>query len=249
MSYYTLIRSHMNILIVDGNSHMLEIASKAISELPFVGKTKTVKSYSEAVEMTHSGCFDCYVLEEYLPGTKSGTDLAKKIKTIQQKAIVILITGFPDKSVIDKAFRSGVDDFVRKDALRDELGHRITRLYQYKINSIQPSKEIVVAGLTYYPDSHSFVYQGAPLNLTKSQAELLAIFVTSPSVLLSKEQLRSKLWGDDYSDTFAKPRNLAERIYELKNAIPEKLQTHIVSMRGQGYIFETRVIGGKNTAS
>lgn len=230
----------MNILIVDCNSHMLEITKKAVRGLPFVGKIKTAKSYSDALDMGHSGCFDCYILEQYLSGTTSGIELAMKIKSLQKKAIIVLITGFPDKSLIDKAFKSGVDDFIRKDALRDELEHRITRLYQYKINNIQPCKEIVFAGLTYYPDSHSFVYEGAPLNLTKGQSELLAIFVTSPSVLLSKEHLRSKLWGDDYSDTFAKPRNLAERVYELKNAIPEKLLKHIVSVRGQGYIFETR---------
>lgn len=227
----------MNILIVDTNSHMAQIIHRAVLKLPFVGKVSKAVNNSDAFDLCRTGHFDCYIIEEYLAKNESGLELVKRIKEVQERAMILLITGYPEKSLIARAYKAGIDDFVRKDTLRVELSHRVSRLYQLRLSNIQPCHTISFFDLSYYPNSHTFGFRRNTLKLSKGQKELLVIFIMSPGILLRREELRARLWRDDYSDTFAKNRNLPERIYELKKRLPSQVAQCIESVRGEGYIF------------
>jgi len=83
------------------------------------------------------------------------------------------------------------------------------------------------------PAERRLLRQGQPINLSPQLFSLLLAFIENSGKLISKEALRSKVWGNAYVTEDA----LKVIIGNLRKAIGENGERYIETVRGEGYRF------------
>ena len=71
-----------------------------------------------------AGKVDCFVLDYKMPAM-SGIDLAKRLRNRHVGTPIILITGYPDESIQEKAAAAGIHHVLLKPHLEENLVSRI----------------------------------------------------------------------------------------------------------------------------
>lgn len=72
---------------------------------------------------------DCFVIDYKMPDI-NGIDLALRLRQFENRAPVILITGYPDENISARAAAAGVEDVILKPLLDENLIKRIRRAIQ-----------------------------------------------------------------------------------------------------------------------
>ena len=84
---------------------------------------RTFKSGAALLGDAGSNDADCFVIDYKMPNM-NGLDLVKRLRNRDISAPVILITGYPDEQISERAASAGVHHVVRKPLLDDSLiGH------------------------------------------------------------------------------------------------------------------------------
>jgi len=67
---------------------------------------------------------DCFVIDYKMPAM-SGIDLASRLRNRHAGTPIILITGYPDENIAEKAAAAGIHDVLLKPHLEESLVSRI----------------------------------------------------------------------------------------------------------------------------
>lgn len=106
------------LLIADGNSNFRESLSKYLQTEGF--NVDNAANFNEALNLYASYLHEIAIIEIELPDG-DGIELSKKIKLLNPKVKIILITSYPSISSALKALKLKVDDYLIKPFLYDEL--------------------------------------------------------------------------------------------------------------------------------
>ncbi|MCP4523044.1 MAG: response regulator transcription factor [Candidatus Gracilibacteria bacterium] len=169
---------------------------------------------------------------------KNGLDIIEILRKKEIMVPIIVISGYNDIELIDKAFCLGANDYLTKPFRLQELEIRIMKWFKsYCINIIfAGSNTIIYKGLSYHFDTNQFYYKENTIDLTKKSKFILFQLLLHSEKLISEETLREKIWGDR---ELLKERNLRVNILRLKKSL-EKTGIHnwIQNSRGEGYILK-----------
>ena len=84
---------------------------------------RTFKSAAALLKDDASDEADCFVIDYKMPNM-NGLDLASRLRNRDIAAPIILITGYPDETIPEKAATVGVSQVLRKPHLEESLiGH------------------------------------------------------------------------------------------------------------------------------
>ena len=137
--------------------------------------------------------YDCVMLDLMLPGG-DGLDILRKMREMRNPSGVIIVSA---KDSLDDKVRGleiGADDYLAKPFHLPELGMRIysiIRRREFSANNILRSSgiEIDLRGKTVRAS-------GKPVNLTRTEYELLVFFIGNKDKVISKASLAEHLSGD-----------------------------------------------------
>jgi two-component system, LuxR family, response regulator FixJ len=108
--------------------YVVDDDSDVLGSLQFLLETdgfdvRTFKSGAALLNDGASDDADCFVIDYKMPNM-DGLDLVKRLRNRDISAPVILITGYPDETISDRAATAGVRHVLRKPLLDDSLiGH------------------------------------------------------------------------------------------------------------------------------
>ena len=88
--------------------------------------------------------------------------------------------------------------------------------------------------LTLDPAEHTVTADGARVELTYKEFELLRLFLSHPGMAFTRDQLMEKVWGVDYC---GETRTVDMHIRTLRQKLGENGE-HIETVRGVGYRWE-----------
>ena len=180
----------------------------------------------DGLENAVSDIYDCVVLDIMLPKL-SGTDILKRMREKNVHTPVIMLSALSEVETKISHLDHGADDYLAKPFKTAELVARIKAL-------IRRPKTIDVSNITYGDlvlDKTNATLNGE--QLTAKEIEIIAELIKSPEILISKEHLLAKVWGevglgeDNYVESYM------SRIRKLLKKIHSK--TRIVTVRGLGY--------------
>jgi len=122
------------ILIIDDDMDMCILLSRFLQRKGF--ETDMAHTGNKGIAKFKESKFDI-VLCDFRLGDKEGREVLHEIKTIDPKAIVIIITGYSDiKTAID-VIKAGAYDYITKPMIPDEVLNVINK----SLNQPLPSKE------------------------------------------------------------------------------------------------------------
>jgi two-component system response regulator CssR len=174
---------------------------------------------------------DVWILDIMLPDI-DGYQLIKAIKGENKSTPVIFMSARNEELDRVVGLELGSDDYLSKPFLPRELVIRtnklVERLYGREKNDIA-DKTVSIADYNINKNQRTVLLDGAEIQLTNKEFELLLYFVENLNHLVSRDQILLKIWGDNY---FGSDRVVDDTIRRLRKKM-DKLS--IDTVYGYGY--------------
>ena len=151
----------------------------------------------EAEQLWENGNYDLVILDVTLPDG-SGFDLCRKIRA-SSKVPIMFLTAADEETDIIMGLDIGGDDYMTKPFKLAVFLSRINALLRRSenFNQEQAEPELQSNGIRVQLLKQEVTKNGVPLDLTASEYKLLRLFMENPNIILSPEQILSKLWDCD----------------------------------------------------
>jgi two-component system response regulator ResD len=130
-------------------------------------------------------------------------------------------------------FEAGADDYVVKPFSPKELILRIAALL--KRNRKNVSQTLTYEGIVVDLPARSVEIDGARVELTAKEFDLLVTLLKNPGIVLSRQTLIKEVWGKDAD--MSTNRTLDTHIKQVRKALGT-YSGRIVTVRGIGYRLE-----------
>lgn len=106
------------IYVVDDDSDVLGSLRFLLETDGF--EVRTFRNGAALLSGSMVGEADCFVIDYKMPGM-SGIDLANRLRNRHAATPIILITGYPDESIEEKATAAGISHVLLKPHIEDSL--------------------------------------------------------------------------------------------------------------------------------
>jgi DNA-binding response OmpR family regulator len=167
------------------------------------------------------------ILDVGLPG-KDGFDVCREMRSRSQVPILMLTARDeePDRIV---GLEVGADDYITKPFSPRELVARMKAVLR-RSEPQDGSTTLTLGDVVLNRESHEVTVGGAPVELTVKEFDLLAYFIAHPGVLLSRDLLLDRVWGQEYPGG---TRTVDVHVAQLRRKLgrPDLIRT----LRGAGY--------------
>lgn len=180
---------------------------------------------------------DAVILDVGLPGD-DGFAVCRRIRRSSSVPILMLTARSDDIDTV-AGLEAGADDYVVKPVSPRVLDARIKAALRRTAPPAEPvatEPEAPSQGpLTVDRAGAEVLRDGAPLPLTPTEKRLMYAFADHPGQVLSREQLLSMAWNQDF---LGDSRLVDNAILRLRPKIdPDDGNSHIETVRGFGYRF------------
>lgn len=182
--------------------------------------------------------FECFekarpslvILDIMLPDM-DGYTILSKIREIDEKMPVIIVSAKSDEISAVKGLNKGADDYMSKPFSVLELIARVKTNLRRANLYVTNQNGFVVDNNVY-----KIFYEGKDLGLTLKEFKLLKLLISKAGVTVDREELFREVWGDGF---MGETRTLDMHVAQLR----EKIKANgggdvIVTVRGIGYRFE-----------
>jgi len=218
------------ILLLEDDANLNETVTEFLKEKGY--EVVSVYDGHEAQEKLYESKYDLLLLDVNTPGI-NGFDLLKEARESDVLAPAIFITSLSSVEDLEKGFKSGCDDYIRKPFSLKELHIRVETLI--KRGFYHEVKELIAISknIVYDIKNNELIIDGKTVSLGHKESMLLKLFMKNESEVIAHERIYEHLW--DYNE---EPSDTALRTY-IKNLRKIIGKERIVSIKKQGYKFTT----------
>ena len=202
-------------------------------------KCLSVGDGKEALRVVSERPFDLVVLDLSLPGL-DGLSLCQAIRREgpNQDVPILMLTARREESDKVLGLESGADDYLTKPFSVREFVARTNAMLRRQRHSLRAGarRSISLLGTTIDPGRRRVVCDGREVSLTPQEFSLLYLLMSSPGIVLTRDELLEKVWG---SEVFVDGRGVDTVIKRIRRKIeddPARPQ-RILTARGVGYKF------------
>ena len=220
------------ILIVDDEEDLCEILKYNLDNEGFY--TEVAHSAEEALGKNLID-YDLFLLDVMM-GTISGFWLADKLKKeFRIDTPVIFLTAKDTENDILTGFSLGADDYIAKPFSIKELVARVKAVLKRsgQAESYQ-GDSITIGDIKLDNVKKKVIVEDRKIDLTKKEFEILKLLLENTGKVFSREELLSRIWGDDVIVT---DRTVDVNVARIRRKIG-KYGDNIKNKTGFGYYFE-----------
>jgi len=222
--------STQRILMVDDEQDILELVKYNLEREGY--EVFTAGNGREAIEVGKKVRADLILLDVMMPemdGIEACMNL-RDMDDFKNTVIAFLTARGEDYSQI-AGFESGADDYITKPIKPRVLVSRVKALLRRGTGAVDEQPEDV-AGLVLDREKYVVTKDGKELSLPKKEFELLALLISKPGKVFTREAILNDVWGNDI---IVGDRTIDVHIRKLREKIGEDL---IRTVKGVGYKLE-----------
>ncbi len=229
----------MRILLVDGDSNVLNVTAAALKSEGFT--ILTARDGHEALRRWQADQPDLVVLEVNLPRL-SGLDVCRQIRESGSTPVILLSAQTTDDQVVE-GFRAGADDYLGKPVRPRELALRIRAVARRGAEarareSQQEVQEVRVEdlGLVLNPETHEVRRGNRQIHLTLLEFRLLHELARNAGRVVPTERLIVSAWGYEGGDAQVLRTHISHIRKKLQ--LPRQGPGSLSAVSGVGYRLE-----------
>ncbi|MCD4730212.1 MAG: response regulator transcription factor [Bacteroidales bacterium] len=225
-----MVAQDIKILIVDDEKDIIEFLRYSFEKEGF--QVFTARNGTDGKELALKSKPDLIILDVMMPGI-DGVELCKELREIPQfeDTLIIFLTARGEDYSQIAGFEVGADDYITKPVRPRVLLARVNALLKRK-SKIKVEENIIdVNFMQINRDRRDVILDGESVHIPKIEFDLLVLLASNPGKIFSREQIYSKIWGNE---VFVSDRTLDVHIRKLREKIGNH---HIKTIKGVGYGF------------
>ncbi len=180
------------ILVVDDEPQILRALSTNLRGAGY--EVQQAATGGEALAMLSAHPPDAMVLDLILPDM-SGIDVCRHVREHSDMPIVVLSAVGEERTKVD-ALDAGADDYVTKPFGLNELTARLRAVLRRVPRPPEPV--MTMDDLEIDLDAQSVRVGGSPVQLTRTEFQLLRLFAENRGKLLTHRMILQRVWGPSY---------------------------------------------------
>ncbi len=226
----------MKVLVIEDSPEIVDAVSMCFelrwpdSEVMYTDKGR------RGITMVKDNPPDVVILDLGLPDL-DGLEVLKEIRSFSSVPVAILTVRDAEVDKV-RGLELGADDYIVKPFSHLELLARIRAILRRAQIPEHGTRQKIFSSSNLVIDfvSRTVTVNKKPVRLTPTEYNLLYYLVLNPNIILTRQALLEKVWGEEYIDS---PEYLKVYVQRLRNKIekdPRNPQL-IISERGMGYKF------------
>lgn len=196
---------------------------------------EAIKKFDE-----YSAEIDVAILDIMMP-VIDGLEVCKYLRSKSKRIGIIMLTARTQEMDKVTGLMVGADDYVTKPFSPSELMARIDAVYRrvsltYDAPSENKIQDNSISLNEFVLDlrSHTLTKNGAPVELTQVEFQLMEYFFTNPNVALDRMDILKFVWGESY---FGDEKVVDVNIHRLRSKVEDEPSQpkHLTTVWGMGY--------------
>lgn len=220
----------IKILIVDDESRMRKLIRDFLEREGY--QILEAADGVEAMDQFYSEKDISLIILDVMMPRMDGWQVLREVRE-HSKVPIMMLTARTEEQNELKGFELGVDEYVAKPFSPKILVARVGALLKRARNAVEEAA-VNAGGIVMDKAAHIVTIDGAPIDLSVKEFELLAYFLENQKMALSREKILNHVWNYDY---FGDARTIDTHVKKLRNKMGEK-GNYIKTIWGMGYKFE-----------
>lgn len=226
------------VLVIEDDQDIAHLLAFNLRDI--CGHVDVAHDGSQGWEMAEASSYDLIILDLMLPGI-DGLEICSRLRRLPQYVPILMLTA--KSSELDRVLglELGADDYLTKPFSILELLARVKAIFRrvqaLALSPAEGARRLLQAGgLVIEVDRRSVVLDGAHIELTAKEFDLLTHFVTNPGRVYTRAQILDTVWGyghDGYEHTVNSHINRLRAKIEVNPTKPR----YILTVWGIGYKF------------
>jgi len=220
------------ILLVDDEPDIIDLISYNLEKEGYAIETAT--NGRDAIAIAKDFMPDLILLDVMMPemdGMETCVEM-RATDSLKHTIIAFLTARGEDYSQI-AGFEAGADDYIPKPIKPRVLISRIQALLRRKGNAAAEGATTEINGLKIDKEKYLVTLNGSDMSLPKKEFELLALLLSKPGRVFTREEIFSAVWGNDVVGD----RTIDVHIRKLREKLGSE---HISTIKGVGYKIDTQ---------
>jgi two-component system alkaline phosphatase synthesis response regulator PhoP len=221
------------ILIVDDEAHIVELVRLYLEREGF--RVDSAADGARGLRLNRELRPALIVLDLMLPEV-DGLEVCRQVRAESEVPIVMLTARDDD---IDKivGLELGADDYLTKPFNPRELVARVKAILRRTEAPAKPEGKVLhLDDVTIDPARREVTVAGEPVELRAKEFDLLHAFAEHKGMVLTREQLLSRVWGYDF---YGETRTVDVHVAHLRKRLAASAGVRIVTVTGVGYKLAT----------
>ncbi len=220
------------ILLVDDESDVLEFLSYNLKKEGFT--VFIASNGADALKKAISETPHLIVLDVMMPGMDGiATCEAIRLEPSLKNTLIVFLTARGEDYSQIAGFEAGADDYVTKPIKPKLLVSRVNALLRRHQETSDPKNNLELNDIVIDSEKFLIINKGVELILPKKEFELIRLLASKPNKVFTREEILSKVWGDD---VVVGDRTIDVHIRKIREKVGIE---NIRTVKGVGYKFET----------
>jgi DNA-binding response OmpR family regulator len=223
------------ILVVDDTASVRQLLQDYLTQQGF--RVVAASNGQEAIYAARHSNPDLILLDIMMP-KMDGFEFLRQYRKEKQTPVIV-ITAREEETDAVLGLELGADDYIIKPFRMRELVSRMRAVLRRQESASDPNRILSAGDLSLDPAAHTVSVRGAAADLTPLEFDLLALLMSAPARVFTREQISEKLADSGFAGLErtlnVHIRNLRAKI-EVNPAEPEYIET----VFGVGYRFRAR---------
>lgn len=225
----------LKILVVDDEARMRKLVKDFLVRRNF--DVLEAGDGEEALDIFYKDKDIALIISDVMMPKVNGWALVREIRE-NSRVPIILLTAKGDESDELLGFDLGVDEYIAKPFSPKILVARVEALLRRANKLGEEAQTKSVGGIVLDKVAHQVTIDGAPVELSYKEFELLDYFMENAGIALSREKILNSVWDYDY---FGDARTIDTHVKKLRSKMGAK-GDYIKTIWGVGYKFEVSVL-------
>ena len=223
------ILKNLTVLLVEDDSDSKKIMHDVLSDN--FEKVFTAQNGDEGLKKFKKYNPNMVITDVFMP-ISDGLDMTRYIKEISKDTPVIVLSAHSEKETLLKAIDVGVDKYLIKPIMADDLLKTIENVAKSKIETANLIQ--VANGYSFNKIKRVLIRDGVEISLTKKELAFISLLIKRLGTLVLHDEIKSVVWVGE-SVTEAAIRTFVKRVRDKVG------NNFIKNVPGLGYKIDRRL--------
>ena len=229
----------IKLLLVEDDANLCYIIQGGLEDMIGGYEVQTASNGEEGIHLWREWKPDVIVSDIEMP-VMDGYEMVKRIRKVDGIIPILFTSGRISPKDVVKGYELGVNNYIKKPFLAEELNAHITALLRLTngIRSCDVSSVYAIGYLYEFDAGQAILRQknGEEKTLTERETHLMRMLCEHKGEVVKREMILSQLWNTD--DDYFASRSLDVFVSRLRKLLSEDDSVQIKTVKGVGLVLK-----------